>query len=65
MHRHTKLAELTESPTAMANVIHDLLTDNPEDLVYFIPIYKRRLDKGEQIRLHEELRTADSANKGQ
>lgn len=42
-------------------MIEDLSTDTPDDSVNAIRVYKGKADEDEQIWLHEEVKTADSA----
>lgn len=61
VHKHTKLAELTERPSTMVNMVEDFPTDVSDDLVNAVHLYKRKFDRDEQFRLHQEKRTAGKA----
>lgn len=59
VHKYTMPAELTERPATMVSMIENSPTDASVDFLNAVPVYNEKINKDEQFRLYQELKTFD------
>lgn len=57
VHKHAKLAQMTEKPTAIIKMInHDHDLHEEVESITAIPVYKGKIDRDDQVCQHDRVR---------